>query len=71
MIQATWLGAETLRDTIAEVGRRTKHPFGVNFVLSLTEQNRHANLDVALEAEVPVVSTFWGDPAPVIERIHK
>ncbi len=71
MIQATWLGAEALRDTIAEVRCRTKHPFGVNFVLSLTAQNRHANLDVALEAEVPVVSTFWGDPAPVIERIHK
>ena len=70
MIQATWLEIEDLLDTIAEVRRRTARPFGVNFVLSITEAQRHANLDAALDAGVPVVSTFWADPAPVIERIH-
>lgn len=70
MIQATWLEAEELLDTIAEVRRLTDHPFGVNFVLPLIEDQQYAKLDSALGVEVPVVSTFWGDPAPVIERIH-
>jgi NAD(P)H-dependent flavin oxidoreductase YrpB (nitropropane dioxygenase family) len=70
MIQATWLETEELLETIAEVRRRTDRPFGANFVLSLTEEQDHAILDAALEAGVPVVSTFWADPGPVIERIH-
>jgi len=70
MIQGTWLKADDLRRTIAEVRRRTTRPFGVNFVLSLTEDQEHVQLAPALEARVPVISTFWADPAPVIERIH-
>lgn len=70
VIQATWLSSEELRKAIAEVRSRTDRPFGVNFILSLTVEQGHANLDAALEEGVPVVSTFWGDPAPVIERIH-
>lgn len=70
MIQATWLEIEELRDTIAKVRHLTNNPFGVNFVLPLTEAQGHASLDVALELGVPVVSTFWADPAPVIARIH-
>ncbi|MCH7943519.1 MAG: nitronate monooxygenase, partial [Proteobacteria bacterium] len=70
MIQATWLEIDDLRNTIAEIRRLTDRPFGANFVLALNEDQRHANLDAALEAGVPVISTFWADPAPVIERIH-
>ena len=70
MVQSTWLEIEELRETIAEVRGLTDKPFGVNFVLSLTEAQGHANLDAALELGVPVVSTFWADPAPVIARIH-
>ncbi len=40
MIQATWLEIAELRDTIAEVRRRTDRALGVNFVLSWeTTQN--------------------------------
>jgi NAD(P)H-dependent flavin oxidoreductase YrpB (nitropropane dioxygenase family) len=70
MIQSTWLKIEKLRDTISEVRRLTDKPFGVNFVLPLIESQGYANLDAALETGVPVVSTFWADPAPVIARIH-
>jgi NAD(P)H-dependent flavin oxidoreductase YrpB (nitropropane dioxygenase family) len=70
ILQATWLGIDDLRRTIAEVKSLTDRPFGVNFVLSLTAERRHAQLDAALEEGVPVVSTFWGDPAPVIGRIR-
>jgi NAD(P)H-dependent flavin oxidoreductase YrpB (nitropropane dioxygenase family) len=71
VVQATWLEMEDLRKTIAEVRSRTDRPFGVNFVLSLTAAEGHAKLDAALAEGVPVVSTFWADPAPVIKRIHK
>lgn len=70
IIQATWLSASDLRRTIAEVRARTDRPFGANFVLSLTAENGHANLDAALDEGIGVISTFWGDPAPVIGRIH-
>jgi NAD(P)H-dependent flavin oxidoreductase YrpB (nitropropane dioxygenase family) len=70
MIQATWHNAEELSKTIAEVRRLTDRPFGANFVLSLTEEHGHSNLNAALEDRVPVVSTLWADPSPVIERIH-
>lgn len=67
ILQGTWLGVDDLRRTIAEIRSRTDRPFGVNFVLSLIS---HAQLDAALEEGVGIVSTFWADPAPVIERIH-
>ena len=67
ILQATWLGAETLGRTIADIQRLTDRPFGVNFVIPLMDDD---SLDVALGAGVPIVSTFWGDPAPVIPRIH-
>lgn len=70
VIQATWLETEELIEVIAGVQRRTDRPFGANFVLSLTKDNGHALIDTALAAGVPVISTFWTDPAPVIERIH-
>ena len=70
MIQATWHSVDELLKTIAEVQSRTDRPLGANFVLSLTEKDGHAGLDAALDAGVPIISTFWADPAPVIERIH-
>jgi NAD(P)H-dependent flavin oxidoreductase YrpB (nitropropane dioxygenase family) len=71
MIQGTWLEREELRDVVFEVRRRTNKPFGVNFVLPLMEREDYAILDMALDLEVPVISTFWADPSPVIDRIHK
>jgi nitronate monooxygenase len=70
VLQATWLGVDDLRRTIAEIRTQTDRPFGVNLVLSLTSETRHAQLDAALKEGVKIVSTFWADPAPVIERIH-
>jgi NAD(P)H-dependent flavin oxidoreductase YrpB (nitropropane dioxygenase family) len=70
VIQSTWLETDELIETIAEVQRRTDRPFAANFVLSLTADNGHALVDAALAAGAPVISTFWADPAAVIERIH-
>lgn len=70
IIQASWYEAEELLDTILQVRRLTDRPFGANFVLPLIEDQGFANLIAALEAKVPVISTFWGDLAPVVERIR-
>ncbi len=71
VLQATWLEHDALRDTIAAIRSLTDRPFGANFVLSFTAEDKHAGLDLALDLGVPLVSTFWGDPAPVVERIHR
>ena len=70
ILQATWLNGEQTRDSLAAIQSRTNRAFGANYVISLMGEDEHANLDTALEAGVPVISTFWGDPAPLIPRIH-
>lgn len=70
VLQATWMTAAELRQSINAIRQRTERPFGVNFVLALTAEQKHATLDIALEEGVGIISTFWADPAPVIDRIH-
>jgi len=69
-LQATWFTDDELRQAIREIKSQTEHPFAVNFVLSLTEASAHSHIDTALDEGAPIVSTFWGDPATVISRIH-
>jgi NAD(P)H-dependent flavin oxidoreductase YrpB (nitropropane dioxygenase family) len=42
-------------------------PFGVNLLLTLSGEEHVA---VCLEERVPVLSFFWGDPSPYVERAH-
>ena len=71
MIQGTWHDADELRSVIGRVRRLTERPFGANFVLSITKNQDHAKLEAALEAGVGIISTFWGDPSSVLDRIHR
>ena len=66
MMAATWHSPAELAADIAAVRELTTAPFGVNLVLDFPID---ALLEVALEAEVPVISTFWGDAGQVRERI--
>lgn len=66
MIAATWHSPAQLAADIAAVRKLTAAPFGVNLVLDFPID---ALLEVALEAEVPVISTFWGDADQVQRRI--
>ena len=52
---------------IRETKAQTDRPFGANLVL---EWSQHERLAICLEEGVPVVSFFWGDPAPLIQRVH-
>jgi nitronate monooxygenase len=52
---------------VRELRGLTQRPFAANFVL---REDQHERLDAALEAGLAIVSLFWGDPKPYVDRIH-
>src|ERR1043165_8370369 len=56
-----------LRREIRRLRTLTKKPFGVNLLLQFPVEE-HVN--VCVEERVPVISFFWGDPSPYVERAH-
>lgn len=56
-----------VRDQIRRTRSLTSRPFGVNLNLQWNQEER---LQVCLEEQVPIVSLFWGDPSPLIEKAH-
>ena len=54
-----------LRDDLARIRALTDRPFGVNHVLAHLDPEA---LEITLESRVPVISTAWGDPSPIVER---
>jgi nitronate monooxygenase len=58
---------DALRATIRAIRARTEAPFAVNLLLPWPQAERVA---VCLEERVPVLSLFWGDPAPFVEAAH-
>ncbi len=67
MLAVTWQSIDEVRYTLRATRRLTDRPFGVNLVLHWPPGER---LAVCLEEGVPVVSFFWGDPAPYVARVH-
>ncbi|WP_202512453.1 nitronate monooxygenase [Streptomyces sp. SID3343] len=69
MLSFTWAPVEQVATDLAELGvlLGPDVPFGVNFILDFSIEEK---LALCLKAGVRVVSTFWGDPAPFVERIH-
>ncbi len=57
-----------LREQIRAVRDRTDRPFGVGFISSFPGLD--ALVQVALEAQVPVVAHSFADPAPYVEAAH-
>ncbi len=58
---------EALRQEIRRLRGLTDKPFGVNILLPRAAAEHVA---VCVEERVPVLSLFWGDPAPYVERAH-
>jgi len=61
-----------LRERIRELRTMTSKPFGVNVLLEgphlpLPES---AFVDACIAERVPVLSFFWGDPTPYVEKAH-
>ncbi|MGW3615404.1 NAD(P)H-dependent flavin oxidoreductase [Micromonospora sp. NPDC005163] len=67
MLASTWQSPERARLGIRHVRQRTTRPFGVNLVLDFPVID---TLAVCLDEAVPIISTFWGDPEPVSQRIR-
>jgi nitronate monooxygenase len=61
-----------LREQIGRLRSLTEKPFGVNVLLNGPRLPFpvEAVVDICLEERVPVLSTFWGDPAPYVARAH-
>jgi NAD(P)H-dependent flavin oxidoreductase YrpB (nitropropane dioxygenase family) len=62
-----------LKERIRKLRTLTSQPFGVNILLEgphlpLPEA---AFVDACIEERVPVLSLFWGDPTPYVEKAHQ
>lgn len=68
MLALSWDSVDGVRDAIRQTKALTSRPFGVNLVLAFPQDER---LAVCLEEGVSVVSFFWGDPAPFVDRVHR
>jgi NAD(P)H-dependent flavin oxidoreductase YrpB (nitropropane dioxygenase family) len=67
ILQAQLCPPPLFRQAIRRVRELTDRPFGVNLILHFPV-NHHVT--VCLEERVPVLSFFWGDSAPYVERAH-
>src|SRR5215471_7439520 len=62
-----------LRERIRKLRTMTSRPFGVNVLLGGPHLPvpEDALVDACIAEEVPVLSLFWGDPTPYVERAQK
>jgi NAD(P)H-dependent flavin oxidoreductase YrpB (nitropropane dioxygenase family) len=67
MLAQTWFDAGAAGERVRAARALTDRPVGVNLILDFPIQDR---LEACLAERVPVVSTFWGDPASVHDQIH-
>ncbi len=57
------LPKEVARDQIAAFRRLSEQPFGVNQILPLHQAGA---IEACIEASVPLLILFWGDPSPYV-----
>jgi len=67
VLSITWREPDEVVPLLNTTKSLTARPFGVNLVLEWDPTER---LEMALAAGVPVISFFWGDPSPFIDRVH-
>src|SRR5215469_3579274 len=65
--------AQALRERIRKLRTLTSRPFGVNILLEGPHMPvpEAAFVDACIDERVPVISFFWGDPTPYVEKAHK
>ncbi len=68
MLALSWRNTDEMRQIVRETQKLTSRPFGVNLVLEWNQQER---LQVCLEEGVKIVSFFWGEPAPYVQKAHE
>ncbi len=63
MLGAAWIDTATITAEIAAIRHRCNMPFAMGFVLPFTDPQA---IRLCLDAQVPVLTTFRGDPLPLI-----
>src|ERR1043166_5854914 len=69
MLALGGLPPDVMRRRIRRARALTDQPFGVNLLLQ-PELCQPGQAEVCYEEHVPVLSLFWGDPAPYIRSAH-
>ena len=67
ILQAQLCPPPLFRSQLQRVRELTEKPFGVNFILHFPCEDLIA---ICLEEHVSVLSFFWGDPTPYVQRVH-
>jgi NAD(P)H-dependent flavin oxidoreductase YrpB (nitropropane dioxygenase family) len=67
ILQAQFCPPPLFREEIRRVRQLTDKPFGVNLLLHFPVEEQVA---VCLKERIPILSLFWGDPTPYVERAH-
>jgi nitronate monooxygenase len=64
---------QALKERIRKLRSLTSRPFGVNILLQgpPLPVAEAVFVDAYIEERVPVMSFFWGDPTPYVEKAHK
>jgi hypothetical protein len=72
ILGATGFSPDQMREQIAAIRGVTTKPFGVNFLLFMTQE---ASFAAALEARPPVISLAWArsdqDLSPYVKHVHE
>ncbi len=68
MLALSWHSIDGVREDIRRTKQLTSRPFGVNLILAFPQDDR---LAVCLDEGVALISFFWGDPAPFVDRVHQ
>jgi nitronate monooxygenase len=67
ILQAQLAPPPLFRREIQRIRELTDKPFGVNLILHFPVDEQVA---IGVTERVPVVSFFWGDPTPYVDRVH-
>src|SRR2546422_10610055 len=67
MTRLRWAETAEVQSIIAEMREPADHAFGVNLILEWPQEER---LKQVVDLGVPIVSLFWGDPAPLVPIAH-
>src|SRR2546428_13696906 len=67
VLGASGFSVPYLRELIGRVRALTTRPFGVNLIL---EDIAEGPIQACVDASVPLLVFFWGDPTPYVDPAH-
>jgi NAD(P)H-dependent flavin oxidoreductase YrpB (nitropropane dioxygenase family) len=68
MIGASGMPLDRIEERLRATAELTGRPFGANVILAISPPEA---VDAVLDAGVKILSLFWGEPAPFVDRAHQ